>query len=96
MSLSKIMEGWKNHIAPAAYLEEEIKRVSQERLAICRACSFHRNAFEDSIRPDEHCGNCGCSLLPKTKCLSCNCPEDKWLPLLTADEQKTINDETTI
>lgn len=98
MEISKIFEGWKNHLAPAKYMKEQIEQVSQARLAICRGCPLHSSnkVGYKSLRLDEHCTECGCSLLPKTKCLTCFCPIDKWGPELSPEEQKSINDETDI
>lgn len=95
MEVSKIFEGWRNHLAPKEYMKEQIKEVSSKRLAICRDCPFHSSKHK-TVRFDEHCTQCGCSLQPKTKCLTCFCPIDKWGPELQPEEQKTINDETDI
>jgi len=98
MSLSQIFEGWKNHLSPDEYMKEVIDKVSSERMMICRECplnSVNRKNYH-SLRIDEHCTACGCTLSAKTKCLTCKCPEDKWGPEITSDEQKTINDETSI
>lgn len=101
MSIKQIFEGWKNHLAPEEYLKETINTVSQERLAICRSCPFNSiNAKKagtyKSFRTDEHCTDCGCPLLSKTKCLSCHCPQNKWGPEITDEQEKIINDETHI
>jgi len=102
MSLKQIFEGWKNHLAPAEYLKESILTVSNERLAICRECPFNSiNAKAagtyKSFRTDEHCTDCGCPLITKTKSLSSNCPQHKWGPVLTPEEEKIISDhEKTI
>lgn len=93
--IGEIFEGWRNHLSPSKYMKEKIIQVSEQRLAICRECPFHSSKHK-TMRPDEHCTQCGCSLLPKTKCLTCFCPIDKWGPELTPEEQKTINDETDI
>jgi len=96
--IGQIFEGWKNHLLPADSLKEKIDEVSEERLAICRACPLHSSNKEGykSMRKDEHCTECGCSLLPKTKCLSCECPVDKWGPELTAEQEKEIQDGTRL
>jgi len=101
MSIKQIFEGWRNHLLPSQYLEEKITQVSDERLAICRQCPFNsNNAKADgtyhSLRRDEHCIDCGCPLITKTKCLTCECPQHKWGPELTPEQEKIINDETNI
>ncbi len=100
MSLRQIYEGWKNHVAPAEYMKEIIFHVSNERLAICRACPYDsinaKKTGYKSVRIDEHCTDCGCSLLPKTKCLSCYCPQDKWGAETTGEQQKEMENEEEI
>ena len=102
MSLKQIFEGWKNHLAPSEYLKEKVQEVSDERLIICRQCPFNSNNAKaagtyKSFRRDEHCTDCGCPLISKTKCLSCHCPQDKWGAEITPEEEKTItNNETSI
>jgi len=95
MSIKQIFEGWKNHLLPADHLKEQITLVSEQRMAICRDCPLSSmNAVNyHSVRTDEHCTECGCTLLPKTKCLSCSCPVDKWTSELTPEEENTINNE---
>lgn len=100
MSLKQIFEGWKNHLAPSDYLKEKITEVSDERLAICRQCPFNSvnakaNGYK-SFRTDEHCTDCGCPLITKTKSLSSHCPQNKWGAEITHEEEKTISDETSI
>ena len=45
-----------------------------------------------SIRPDEHCTKCSCTLSAKTACLSCECPlmVPKWKAVLTEDEEEIL------
>jgi hypothetical protein len=96
MSIGQIFEGWKNHLSPSKYMKEAIDRVSKERLSICRDCplnSINRKNYHP-LRVDEHCTSCGCTLISKTKCLTCECPEGLWGPELSQEQQKTINDET--
>ena len=78
MSLGQIYEGWKNHLLPEEKRKAFIKHVSQERLAICDVCDKH-SKNHTSIRLDDHCTECGCTLSAKTKCLTCECPLQKWL-----------------
>jgi len=83
MKLSEIYEGWRNAIIPPEHLKDVIETVSDLRLKECSTCSFH-SKFNKSIRPDDHCTKCGCTLIAKTKCLSCACPLEtpKWTPVL--------------
>ena len=95
INFEQIIEGWKNHLFPSSYMKEIIKKVSEERMAICEQCEFH-SKFHKTYRPDEHCIDCGCTLLAKTKCLSCECPldEPKWEAVVTEEEEELINNES--
>lgn len=99
------MEGWRNNLIPPQELKEEIKRVSEERLAICRGCIFNSDVAKSkgihvkltsALRTDEHCMECGCTLSAKTKCLSCECPLKipKWAAVLN-DEEDTLIETLT-
>jgi len=95
MSIKSIFEGWKNHLSPDEYMKDMIKEVSEKRLAICEECPFNsKNRVNyTTLRLDIHCTACGCTLIPKSKCLSCKCPEDKWGPEVTPEEDKIMKDE---
>jgi hypothetical protein len=41
-----------------------------------------------TIRPDVHCTDCGCTLAAKTKCLSCQCPLEKWKAVMSDREEE--------
>ena len=77
MKINEVYEGWKNHLLPERKLISTIEKVSGERMEICGNCEY--NSLKHSTnRPDEHCTKCGCTLVAKTKCLSCECPIGKW------------------
>lgn len=87
IKIAELWEGWKNHLLPPEKLKEEIKRVSGERLSICRECPHNSiNKIPGAII--EYCTICSCPLKAKTKCLHCSCPltPTKWGPIL---DQKT-------
>lgn len=92
MSLSNIIEGWRNHLIPKKKMKGIIEKASKERLSICEECPQH-SKFHNTNRIDDHCTVCGCSLVPKTKCLSCRCPEDKWVELSSLEEEEQIKKE---
>lgn len=71
--LGQIYEGWRNKLVPPEDLKAVIAEVSAARAAVCEDCQFH-SKFHHSIRLDDHCTLCGCTLSAKTKCLSCKCP----------------------
>lgn len=91
MSIANIYEGWKNNLFPKEELKELIAAVGEERMRICEQCEFH-SKFHSSIRPDAHCTQCGCTLSAKTKCLSCKCPTDKWMEVLSPKEEDEIKE----
>ena len=98
IDFAEIWEGWRNHLLPPERLREVISQVSQERLEICRngPCQHH-SSVNKTLRFDEHCTECGCPLVAKTKCLSCKCGIQKWLAVLTEEQEESINmksDET--
>lgn len=91
MEISKIYEGWKNSKFPSQHLKATIKKVSEERLNICRNCEFYSpNHPSKSLRPDIHCVNCGCTLSAKTACLSCECPIKKWHKVVSEGEYNNM------
>jgi hypothetical protein len=94
LDIEKLLEGWRNNLFPPSHLKEIIKRVSEERMAICESCSFH-SKFHKTYRPDAHCTDCLCTLSAKTKCLSCECPlpSPKWEAVITEEEEVYINEE---
>ena len=76
----QIAEGWTNTIVK----KDEVEEVASRRLAICADCPHHSNNAKTlkgykSVRVDDHCTKCGCPLMSKTRCTSCECPEKKWL-----------------
>jgi hypothetical protein len=88
MSLGQIYEGWKNHLLPDDKIKDFLEHVSNERLAICGACEHHSSNKEGyvTMRLDAHCTECGCTLAPKTKCLTCECPLKNWVAQSLPDE----------
>ena len=93
-NFSDIWEGWRNHLLPSKRLRKVILRVSSERMAICREgpCEWHSDRHA-TMRADEHCVECGCPLLQKSKCLSCGCGIHKWEAVLTEEQEAEINIE---
>lgn len=97
MDFSQVYEGWKNKLLPAEELKEQINQVSQYRISICEGCPFYsenaRKQGYNSIRPDIHCIDCGCTISAKTKCLSCSCPKDKWMEVASKNVELEIKHE---
>ena len=65
-------------------------------MEICRVCKFNsenrKKEGYKTVRLDEHCTNCGCTLSAKTACLSCECPleEKKWNAVTSQEEYDRI------
>ena len=89
IDLSQVYEGWKNNLLPSKELRPIINNVSRERMVVCEDCEFH-SKHHKTFRLDDHCTNCGCTLSAKTKCLSCECPISKWLPVLEEDKEQEL------
>jgi hypothetical protein len=95
INFDQLIEGWRNHLIPPERLKKAIKRISTRRMAICSICEFNSRNLKDyhSIRPDEHCTICGCTLIAKTKCISCCCPMGYWTAVVSEEEEKEIKNE---
>jgi hypothetical protein len=87
INFSQIYEGWKNNLFPAENMRDYIKQVSDERMAICEECDLISTKHQ-TIRRDVHCTDCGCMLIAKTKCLSCDCPLKKWEAVMANQEEE--------
>ncbi len=94
INLSHIIEGWRNHLIPSSVLKEKILEISNQRLEICRRCEYNSvNAPGHTWLSNiyEHCTNCGCPLVQKTKCLSEGCEMKRWDAVLTEQEEDLLN-----
>jgi len=86
MKISEVYEGWRNNLFPPEKLKDKIIEVSNERLAICKSCKNH-SMYHSTVRKDDHCIACGCTLSAKTKCLSCSCPINSWSKVLSEEQE---------
>ena len=86
INVGQIYEGWKNKLLPDADMVEQIELVSIERTAICDVCPNHSKNHK-TVRPDEHCVSCGCTLSAKTKCLSL---EALWAENIDTEVNKSV------
>lgn len=93
LELNKIFEGFRNAIVPPEKLKELINTVSEERLNICRDCKW--NSTKGKVNLVSQCRACGCFLIPKTKCLSCDCglASQDLPPLWTAVASDEVDEE---
>ena len=90
INFGQIYEGWRNKLIPPADMKDMIQQVSKERVTICNDCPFHSKNHKTPLRPDAHCTDCGCNLEAKSACLSCSCPQDKWLAVVDQDEEEQL------
>lgn len=90
INFGQIYEGWRNKLVPPANMKVMIHDVSEERLSICSKCPLHSKFHSTPLRPDNHCTDCGCNLEAKTACLSCDCPQGKWLAVVNQDEEEQL------
>ena len=92
MEIDKIYEGWRNNLFPPEELRELIKNISLQRMEICNSCG-NISTKHFSLRPDIHCMVCGCTLSALTKCLSCQCRDKKWFPVVTQEQEEEMANE---
>jgi hypothetical protein len=92
LNFSEVFEGWRNKLFPPAHLKEAIEKVSQERMSICSGCKYNSKNKKNykTIRIDEHCTVCQCTLSAKTKCLSCCCPKGYWTSVISQEQENEI------
>lgn len=90
MKFSEIYEGYKNLLIPSSEMKGTIKQVSEERLNICNNCPHHSKHHSTPLRFDAHCVQCGCNLDAKSSCLSCSCPENKWVAVMSNPEEEDL------
>ena len=90
INFGQIYEGWRNKIIPPADMKDMIQQVSRERLSICDNCPLHSKNHKTPLRPDNHCTDCGCNLEAKAACLSCSCPQDKWLAVVDDKQEEQL------
>lgn len=92
-NFKSIWEGWRNLIFPPEKLKEEIERVDNERLSICKACPKNSGGKGANITILSTCLSCGCQLQAKTACLSCECPLGKWKAEVNQEQESRIKEK---
>lgn len=92
IEFGKIYEGWRNHLFPPSELRNIINRISRARRKICDECPYNSKFSKGLIRRDIHCILCGCTLSAKTKCLSCECPDNppKWTAAVSEEQEEEM------
>jgi hypothetical protein len=89
INFSQVYEGWKNNLFPSEDMKPLIEEVAKDRMKICNDCPKH-SKNHSTARPDNHCTECGCTLVAKVRCLSCICPLEvpSWMPVLDSVEKE--------
>lgn len=85
----QIMEGIKNSIIRDEFVEE----IASNRMDICTACVYKDVDGKECVVPGTQpcCSLCGCSLEFKTRSLSSECPDDRWLALVSEEDEDTLD-----
>lgn len=82
----QILEGITNSIIRDKFVED----IAKTRLDTCNTCEFKGNKC--MVSGTEPCCNiCGCSLSLSTRALSYQCPKNKWISVLTQEEEDSLH-----
>jgi len=86
---NKILEGISNSV----FKKADVEHIAAERMAICETCPFIDIDGHLCMVPGTKpcCRLCGCSLGLKTRALSAKCDADRWLAVLTPEEQEAMD-----
>jgi len=87
-NIDKIYEGTFNTI----FKKEHIEIMATTRMDICNSCEFIDNKGDNCFAPGTQpcCSDCGCSLKFKVRSPSSACPKEKWLALLTEEQEEKL------
>ena len=86
---SQILEGLKNSI----FVNKKIEEIASERMAICNTCDHLDKEGTNCLVPGTQpcCSLCGCCMSLKSRVLSAKCDDNKWFPVLSQEEEDSIN-----
>ena len=75
----EIYEGWKNYLTN----DGSTQGLAKYRKAVCDGCPFNSTNAKKlndykTLRFDEHCIECGCTLVAKQPAPSAACPKKYW------------------
>lgn len=95
-NIKHVIEG----IANTVFVKEEIEKLAEQRILICRACprlstnikekNTEPGKYYSAKRPDEHCTVCACNIHAKVRSLHTSCPEKKWLSVANKEEAARV------
>ena len=87
----QILEGIKNNLFKTEHVEE----IHDERMEICKACPAFDEEGTKCYVPGTNpcCGLCGCSLSLKLRSLSSECDDNRWLAILSEEEEDKLNEQ---
>ena len=84
MPLKDIAEGWLNNFLKSIdLLNEDVKRLGENRASICKDCPVRTDSTCDSTKSHrkktgENFNGCGCHIAAKVLCVNCECPGGFW------------------
>ena len=83
--INEILSGWANLIkGNFGQLDNEVKKISEERLNICDSCDIRLGSICDPrkygihIKTGKLTRGCGCNIAAKTMSVNSKCPIGKW------------------
>ena len=90
----RIFDGIKNSI----FKKDDVEKIALSRLAICEKCDTIDRIGKKCILPESQpcCGDCGCKLAWKVRCLAEECPLNKWEAILSEEEEEDVNKQLGI
>jgi len=91
---NNILDGALNSFFRKQYIED----IALTRLSICETCEYIDKKGTKCYVPGTQpcCGDCGCKLAWKTRCLSERCDHGFWEAVLTDEEELRIKHELGI
>lgn len=79
-------------IANSIWVKEQVEEIASYRYSICKSCPMNSKNAPGTLRPDEHCLECGCNLHLKTRSLDSVCPQGKWEALASEEDADKIKE----
>ena len=83
------MEGVKNSVIRDEFVED----IAVHRKEICDSCEHIDLKGKACAMPGTQpcCSLCGCSLTFKTRALSTECPDGRWFPLISEEDEDKLD-----
>lgn len=94
----QIIEGIKNSV----FKKDDVEQIADYRMGICVQCELFDDNGEGCLVPgtqpccNEKKGGCGCSLGFKTRSLSSSCPKNRWVAVMSEQEEDLLKQKLGI